>query len=120
MTQQKPFVIDVTYLTSEMLGKHILSNLETSKALIIPIDYEWQDAPDKAGNWWVSAFCEGRYISPRILEVIDYQRPERRLEVRNPGTFDTIPVRKFVGEYYPNARWQYIPEPNMRELKTNV
>lgn len=72
----------------------------------------WIDVPDKRGDYWVSPFVEGRYIHPRILSVIDYERPDRGLEVQYDFPHETIPVKTFCEEYYPKAKWLYIPEPN--------
>jgi hypothetical protein len=76
---------------------------------------KWIDAPDKAGAWWMAAFCEGRYVRPYIQDVIDYARPDRGLEVlqRSP---DSIPVPLFVTEYYPKSKWLFIPVPNIAAL----
>jgi len=73
---------------------------------------KWMDMPTESGQYWVSPFVEGRYISPRILTVIDYQRPDRGLEVQYDFPRDTVPVKTFVEEYYPNAKWMFIKEPS--------
>jgi hypothetical protein len=72
---------------------------------------EWVDIPTESGEYWVSPFVEGRYVSPRILTVIDYQRPDRGLEVQYDFPHDTIPVKTFTEEYYPNAKWMLIKKP---------
>ena len=41
---EKSFEVDISPLTSEMLGRYILGKLETSKALIVPISDEAQRA----------------------------------------------------------------------------
>lgn len=76
----------------------------------------WIDAPDKAGTYWLSPFCNSCYISPHIREVIDYGRPERGLEVRD-SISNTIPVKLFVEEYYPKGKWFYVAEPKWQALK---
>jgi len=73
----------------------------------------WIDVPDKAGDYWLSPFVDGRYIQPRIMGVIDYQRKDRRLEVQYDFPHDTIPVKKFVKEYYPKAKWMFIEIPEL-------
>ncbi|KKM86352.1 hypothetical protein LCGC14_1279760 [marine sediment metagenome] len=76
---------------------------------------EWVDKPTKPGNYWVSPFIEGRYISPRIMSVIDYARPDRGLEVRYDR--DTLPVELFCKNYYPEAKWMFIETPDWNTLK---
>lgn len=73
---------------------------------------KWIDEPDKAGEYWMSA-CnkENRCISPRIMRVIDYQRPGRGLEVDYDSTHNTVPIKTFVAEYYPAAKWLFIEIP---------
>ena len=75
---------------------------------------EWIDEPTERGEYWVSplivaSFGELLHNRPRILRVIDYDRPDRGLEV----DYDTnsIPVKQFCKEYYPKAKWMFIPEP---------
>ena len=70
---------------------------------------EWIDIPDRAGVYWLSPFCDGHYINSRIQEVIDYSRPERGLEARYSD--DTVPIKLFIKEYYPKAKWMFVPEP---------
>ncbi len=80
-------------------------------ALIKAPELKWQDIPDKGGEWWLSAFVDNsKYISPRIMRVIDYERKDRGLEVDSFG-HDSIPADIFVKEYYPKAKWLFIPEP---------
>jgi hypothetical protein len=74
----------------------------------------WQDAPDKAGSWWMSPKCDGLYQRPHIMEVVDYDRPGRHLEFWYGR--DTIPV-KLLGEYYPESKWLFIPIPKWDGLK---
>jgi len=81
---------------------------------------EWVDMPIKRGNYWVSPFCEGKYIKPRIISVIDYQRPDRGLEVQYEFPRDTIPVKTFCEEYYPKAKWMFIPEPEWQALQSQL
>lgn len=45
MKKQRPFLIDMTFPTSEMLGKHILSKLETTQAWVVPI---YNDEPSES------------------------------------------------------------------------
>ena len=71
----------------------------------------WVDEPTKRGEYWMSAFIEGRYIAPCIISVIDYQRPDRGLEVQHDFPHETVPVKTFVAEYYPQAKWMFINEP---------
>ncbi len=75
----------------------------------------WIDTPDKAGMYWMSAFCDGRYIDPSIKRVIDYCRPGKGLEV-DYDRFDTIPIKTFVEEYYPKAKWLFIPQPDIKNI----
>jgi len=77
----------------------------------------WIDAPNKRGDYWMSPFVEGRYIQPRFITVIDYQREDRGLEVQYDFPHDTIPVATFCKEYYPEAKWLFIPIPNWQALK---
>jgi len=74
---------------------------------------EWIDKPNQRGEYWVSPFIEGRYISPRIITVIDYERLGRRLEVQYEFPKATIPVDVFVSEYYPKAKWMLIEMPDI-------
>jgi hypothetical protein len=71
----------------------------------------WIDEPTERGEYWVSAFCDGRYISPSIISVIDYERPERGLEVQESIGRDTVPVKEYCSEWYPQAKWMKIHEP---------
>lgn len=80
------------------------------------IEEHWLDIPDKAGEYWLSAFCEGKYIRPRIISVIDYQRPDRGIEVQYDFPHDTVPVKLFCEEYYPKAKWLFIAEPKWQAL----
>jgi hypothetical protein len=95
---------------SERLANQILALVKEwlKEAGGVKLAY-WIDIPDKAGSYWMSAFCDGHYISPRIQEVIDYARPGRGLEVRYSPI--TIPVKKFVEEYRPKAKWLFISQP---------
>ena len=77
----------------------------------------WVDEPDQRGDYWISPFIEGKYIGPRIISVIDYQRPDRGLEVQYYSPSDSIPVKTFCKEYYPKAKWMFIPEPDWQSLK---
>lgn len=72
---------------------------------------EWKDKPTTGGDYWVSCFCDDRYISPRIMHVIDYDREGRRLEVVHGSLVDTEPIDLFLKEYYPQSKWLYISEP---------
>ncbi len=72
---------------------------------------EWVDIPTKRGEYWMSPFIDGKYIAPRILSIIDYERPDRGLEVQYDFPHDTIPVKTFAEEYYPNAKWMLIKTP---------
>lgn len=72
---------------------------------------KWADIPTERGEYWVSPFVEGRYISPRILLVFNYERPDRGLEVHYDFPRNTVPVKTFVREYYPKAKWLLIKEP---------
>ena len=72
---------------------------------------EWVDIPTKRGEYWMSPFIDGKHMSPHILSVIDYERPDRGLEVCYDFPRDTIPVKTFTEEYYPNAKWTLIKEP---------
>jgi len=74
---------------------------------------EWVDMPTERGEYWMSPFIEGRHISPQILTVLDYGRPDRGLEVVYDFPRDTIPVSLFVTEYYPKAKWMLIKEPTI-------
>jgi hypothetical protein len=74
------------------------------------VQYEWTDRPTRWGSWWVSAFCDGDYREPHIYQVIDYERPGRGLEVEY-GHMNYVAVDEFVTEYYPKAKWCYIPRP---------
>ena len=56
----------------------------------------WVDIPTKRGEYWMSPFIDGKYIAPRILSVIDYERPDRGLEVQYDFPHDTIPVKTFT------------------------
>ncbi len=76
---------------------------------------EWVNKPTKRGNYWVSPFVDGRHISPNIMKVIDYERPNRGLEVWYDR--DTLPVKLFCKEYYPKAKWMFIEMPDWDELK---
>lgn len=75
---------------------------------------EWLDAPDKAGMWWMSPFCDGKYVSLRLIRVIDYSFAGKGLEVDNDR--DSIPVKFYCTIYHPNAKWLYIPEPDITIL----
>ncbi|KKN44530.1 hypothetical protein LCGC14_0692100 [marine sediment metagenome] len=77
---------------------------------------EWIDEPTERGEYWVSSFIEGHYISPHIMKVIDYDRPQRGLEVCYDR--DTIPVKLFGKEYRPKAKWMFIPEPELPKSGT--
>jgi len=81
--------------------KHLIELQELAK---------WTDAPVQAGEYWVSPFCDGNYIQPRILSVIDFQRPDRGLEVQYESPH-CIPVKTFIEEYYPKAKWMFIQRP---------
>jgi len=81
---------------------------------------EWLEAPTEKGEYWFSPFVEGRYIHPRIISVIDYGRPDRGLEVQDDFPHETIPVRIFVKEYYPKAKWMLIREPDWQVLSGEV
>jgi hypothetical protein len=71
---------------------------------------KWVDIPDKRGEWWMSSYhSECGFVSPLIIRVIDYQRPDRGLEVDYDR--ESIPVKVFVEEYYPKAKWMFISEP---------
>lgn len=74
---------------------------------------DWVDVPTKAGVYWLSPFIEGAYIRPRIMGVIDYDRPNRGLEVEYDFPHETIPVKIFVKEYYPKAKWMFIENPSI-------
>ena len=74
---------------------------------------KWLDGPVERGEYWVSAFCDGRYISPRIISVIDYARPARGLEVQESLGRDTIPVKEYCAEWYPKAKWMLIEVPSL-------
>lgn len=74
----------------------------------------WQNAPDKGGLWWLSAFCDGEYVFPRVVRIIDYGRPGRRLELE---VHDNIKMAIILSEYYPDSRWCFIPEPSLDRLK---
>jgi len=77
----------------------------------LPVLSEWVDKPDRRGEYWVSPFIDGTYIFPRILSVIDYERPDRGLEVQYEFSHPSIPVETFVRGYFPNAKWMRIKEP---------
>ena len=47
--KQEPFKINMTFPTSEMLGKHILSKLETTEAWVVPI-YPDEPQPDQSSR----------------------------------------------------------------------
>lgn len=83
---------------------------------------KWVDVPDKRGEWWLSAFIADKnyYINPRIITVIDYQRPDRGLEIQYDRIGETIPVKQFVEEFYPNAKWMFIPEPKVYQIQVRT
>ncbi len=74
----------------------------------------WIDEPTKSGKYWVSPFVDGRYISPYMMDAIDYDRPGRGIEVCHGR--DTIPAKVFCEEYYPKAKWMFIEMPDWQEL----
>lgn len=77
-------------------------------------DRRWRNKPTRRGAYWVSPLIDGKYASPHIIHVIDYDRPGRGLEVVYGSVGSpTIPVTKFVTMYYPRARWMYIPMPDL-------
>ena len=111
---------DPSYEIDQVTGMTniLLKKLEEAGYLPIePVNLEglgeWIDIPTKRGEYWLSPFCEGRYISPRIMSVIDYERPDRGLEVQYDFPHDTIPIKIFVKEYYPKAKWMLIKEPEL-------
>ena len=57
--RQKPFKINMTYPTSEMLGKYILSTLETTEAWVFPISPEEQKA-DNEPTFPICGTCNAR------------------------------------------------------------
>lgn len=79
-------------------------------------DRRWRDKPTRRGAYWVSPFMNGKYAYPHVMHVIDYERPDRGLEVEygSVGSL-TIPVNRFVAMYYPKAKWMYIPVPRPPE-----
>jgi len=109
------------YAVPEMMAVRITQEVDallSKEEEAIRVDENWIDIPDKRGEYWLSAFCDGRYIESRIITVIDYQRPNRGLEVQEAYRLtDTIPVNVFCDEYYPKAKWLYIPIPNWQALK---
>jgi hypothetical protein len=78
---------------------------------------EWEITPDKAGEWWMSPYFadKGIYATPCIKRVIDYQ-DGKELEVED-GNFNFVKVSLIVSEYYPKARWLYIPLPDIFKSK---
>jgi len=70
----------------------------------------WIDFPTKGGMYWLCPFVDGKYISPHIQRIIDYSRPDRGLEAENYGS-DSVPVKLYCEEYYPKAKWLFIPRP---------
>lgn len=73
---------------------------------------QWIDKPTRGGDYWQSSFCNGKYIRPKIINVIDFDRPERGLEIGGSHC-DNTPVEEYVKEYYPKARYLYIPVPKL-------
>ena len=71
----------------------------------------WIKKPTKAGYYWMSQSVYGEYREPFIEEVIDYQRPDRGLEVR--VRFGTIPLKQYIKDYRPKSLWLYIEQPEM-------
>ena len=69
----------------------------------------WLDAPNRRGDYWISPFIEGKHIQPRIISVIDYERPGRGLEVHYDLPRESIPVEVFCSEYYPSGLPVYPP-----------
>jgi len=104
-TADTPAITSFIFATMENLGYRQIP--ETV------MENEWVDEPTQRGEYWVSPFVEGRYISPRILSVIDYQRPDRGIEIQYDFPHDTVPVKVFITEYYPKAKWLYIKEPEL-------
>lgn len=115
-------LVNDVYNLQDRFPKEVVSlkTLDKSRAVIDKclslLNSEWEDAPTKRGDYWMSAFIEGNYISPRILSVIDYERTDRGLEVQYDFLHDTIPVKTFTKEYYPNAKWMLIQEPAIISL----
>ena len=95
-----------------------LSDARSILSLLYPAELPalWLDVPDKAGEWWMSAHCDGQYIEPSILRVIDYGRADRGLEVDHHFPHETVPVKEFTEEYYPKSKWLYIPEPSVMPM----
>jgi hypothetical protein len=87
------------------------------KVGIIDTKAEWIDQPDKSGDYWMSSFIDGQYQSPHIKHVLNFNRPDRGLEVEyNTGARSSVPVKEFCTEYHPKAKWLFIPEPDIEVL----
>ena len=75
----------------------------------------WINKPDKDGIYWVSPLHDGFHSYPIIKTVIDFDRPERGLEVQE-STCSYIPVDVYCRNYLPDAKWLYIEIPDWRKL----
>ncbi len=77
--KQAPFKINMTLPTSEMLGKHILSTLETTEAWVVPI-YPDEPQPDhtpeciKHKAIFGSVGCTCKPDQSRLLKVLIEER----------------------------------------------
>jgi hypothetical protein len=75
----------------------------------------WIDVPNKGGMYWKSPFVEGKYLTPSIQRIIDYSRPDRGLEAEIYGG-DSVPIKLYCEEYYPKAKWLFIPRPEFNPV----
>ncbi len=68
----------------------------------------WIDKPESTGKYWLSPFCDGRYIDPRTVRIIRFGK-EFELVVDDGGNY--VKLSLFLKEYYPKSKWLYIPSP---------
>lgn len=71
------------------------------------VTVKWVDRPVKRGLYWRSPFCGGRYIPPSIVRLVDYGH--NRKDIDDGGSYIKLGV--YLREYYPKAKYSFIPEP---------
>ena len=62
--KQEPFLLDMTLVTSEMLGRYILGKLETTQAWVVPV-YDGEPAEAQRAN------CQKASRPEEIEQILD-------------------------------------------------
>lgn len=95
--KQEPFLIDMTYPTSEMLGRHILGKLETTQAWVVPI---YDGKPNVAA-----------LLEPPVTEDLELLSDKDKLEVQQLYELQVMKYEQGIIADYPdygNIRDSYI------------